>query len=74
MHNDNKIRARVFISCGRNKDIPEVEGAAQKIQEVEVAAQIFGRTEKMGFEPYVAVEEQTLKDIKENVFAKIAES
>ncbi len=62
--NDNKIRARVFISCGQNQDA----------QEKEVADQIFRRIEKMGFEPYVAIEEQTLKGIKDNVFAKIEES
>jgi hypothetical protein len=60
----DKIRARVFISCGQNRHT----------QEAEVANQILRRIESMGFEPYVATEEQTLKGIKENVFAKIEES
>jgi hypothetical protein len=63
-NHDNTIKARVFISCGQNKDTGETD----------VANQILRRMEKMGFEPYVATEEQSLKGIKENVFAKIEES
>lgn len=58
------LKARVFISCGQQKGAGEVE-VAHKIRE---------KVEKMGFEPYIAVEEQTLKGVKENIFRKLSES
>lgn len=57
-------RARVFISCGQRKDT----------EEIRLAKDIAVSLKDMGFEPYVAVEEQTLKGLKENVFARLAES
>jgi len=39
-------RARVFISCGQNK----------KTNEVMIAGQIREKLEKLGFDPYIAVE------------------
>jgi hypothetical protein len=57
-------RARVFISCGQNKDSNEVA----------IAQQIVARLEKLGFDPYIAVQEQTLRGLKENIFGQLARS
>jgi len=56
--------ARVFISCGQQKGTGEVE----------IAKKIAEKLEKLGFEPYIAVEEQTLKGVKENIFRRLSES
>jgi len=61
---ENNTRARVFISCGQQKDTNEIE----------VVREIAEKLEKMGFEPYIAVEEQTLKGVKENLFRRLSES
>lgn len=58
------LQARVFISCGQQKGTDEVE----------IAHKIVEKLEKMGFEPYIAVEEQTLKGMKENIFRRLSES
>jgi hypothetical protein len=58
------IRSRVFISCGQQKGTDEVE----------IAQEIAQKLEKEGFEPYIAVEEQTLKGLKENIFRILSES
>lgn len=58
------LQARVFISCGQQKGTDEVE----------IAHKIAEKLEKMGFEPYIAVEEQTLKGVKENIFQRLSES
>lgn len=57
-------RARVFISCGQNKETNEAM----------IAGQIRERLEKLGFEPYIAVEEQTLRGLKENIFHQLSSS
>jgi hypothetical protein len=57
-------RARVFISCGQSKGTDE---------EVTASA-IAGRLERLGFDPYVAVQEQTLSGLKENIFEQLAKS
>src|SRR6266566_4900583 len=58
------LRARVFISCGQSKHSDEVE-TAQKISR---------RLQELGFDPYIAVEEQTLRGLKENIFSQIENS
>lgn len=58
------LQARVFISCGQQKGTDEVE----------IARKIHEKLEKMDFEPYIAVEEQTLKGVKENIFRRLSES
>lgn len=60
----NNLRARVFISCGQQKGTDEVE----------IARRVFEKLEKMGFEPYIAVEEFSLKGVKENIFQRLSES
>jgi hypothetical protein len=57
-------RARVFISCGQ----------ARETQEAQVAHAIAEKLRARGFEPYVAVEEQTLRGLKENLFRQIENS
>ena len=62
--NENKNRsrpARVFISCGQTKDSDELD-TAQKIRD---------RLQALGFDPYIAVEEQTLSGLKENIFRQL---
>jgi hypothetical protein len=57
-------RARVFISCGQSKESDEVQ----------VAAGIAARLEKLGFDPYIAVAEQTLRGLRENIFEQLRTS
>ena len=61
---EKESRARVFISCWQQ------EGS----DEAELARQIAEKLENMGFEPYMATEEQTLKGLKENIFQRLSES
>ncbi|MGB2728250.1 MAG: hypothetical protein WBD09_07210 [Halobacteriota archaeon] len=58
------LKARVFISCGQQKGTDEVE----------IAQEIAEKLEKIGFAPYIAVEEQSLKGVKENIFRMLSES
>jgi hypothetical protein len=60
---DNKTR--IFVSCGQKRDSDN---------EIQIARQIFRKLADMGFEPYLALEEQTLMGIKENIFSKLEES
>jgi len=60
----NSLRARVFISCGQQKGTDEVN----------IAHKIAEKLENMGFEPYIAVEERTLKGVKENILQRLSES
>jgi hypothetical protein len=62
--NQRSRRARVFISCGQTKDSDELE-TAHKIRE---------RLKELGFDPYIAVEEQTLRGLKENIFPQLQDS
>lgn len=55
------LRARVFISCGQSS----VTG------EAEIAGKIHDQLSELGFEPYVAVDEQTLRGIQENIFDRL---
>jgi hypothetical protein len=61
---ESNIRARVFISCGQQKESNEVK----------IARDIAKKLDGMGFEPYIAVVEQTLKGVKENIFRRLSES
>lgn len=58
------LRSRVFISCGQRKET----------EENEIASRIKTELEQMGFDPYVAVQESTLKGVKENLFHQLANS
>lgn len=59
-------KARIFISCGQRKDTDEVA----------IANQIADKLEKeLGFEsPYIAVQEQRLEGVKENIFRRLSNS
>jgi hypothetical protein len=59
-----KLGARVFISCGQAKETDE------RI----VAHRISERLKAEGYEPYVAVEEQTLAGLTENIFGWLRKS
>jgi hypothetical protein len=58
------MRARVFISCGQNKETDELA----------TAKAIEARLKALGFDPYIAVEEQTLLGLTENIFARLRTS
>ena len=58
------MRARVFISCGQTR------GSDEEI----IANEISKRLHGLSFEPYVAVAEQTLLGLKENIFAHLRTS
>ena len=57
-------RARVFISCGQQKDTGEAK----------IAQEIHDMLSAKGYDPYVAVKEQTLSGLKENIFARLSDS
>ncbi len=61
---EERRRARVFISCGQTKDSGELE----------TAHQIRDRLKELGFDPYIAVDEQTLSGLKENIFRQLQNS
>jgi hypothetical protein len=61
---DGRVHARVFISCGQQKDTDEAR----------IAEKIGDLLYRMGFDPYIAVQEQTLRGIKENIFRRLEES
>lgn len=58
------LRAKVFISCGQSKDTDEAD----------VAHRIGERLEAEGFKPYIAVEQQSLRGLKENIFQELSSS
>jgi hypothetical protein len=58
---NDQIRARVFISCGQSKQSDEVQ----------IAEAISNRIRQLGFDPYIAVAEQSLRGLKENIFAQL---
>lgn len=58
------MRAKVFISCGQNRNSNEVE-TAHRIAE---------RLTVLGFDHYIAIEEQSLRGLKENIFAQLESS
>jgi len=58
----NYLKPRVFISCGQRKNSPEA-GIAEKVRD---------KLRKMGYEPYLAIEEQSLKGLNENIFKNLS--
>lgn len=59
-----ELKARVFISCGQTRGSEE-ENIAHKVSE---------RLDKLGYDSYIAVEEQTLRGVKENIFHQLETS
>lgn len=58
---NEKLKAKVFISCGQARDT----------EEVKIAHEIKNRLIELGYDPYIAVEEQTLRGVKENIFSQL---
>jgi len=61
---ESDSRARVFISCGQRRDSDEPS----------IAARVRNALEELGYNTYVATEEQTLRGVKENIFRQIETS
>lgn len=57
-------KAKIFISCGQRK----------KADELQTAREIGKRLNEMGFEYYIALEEQTLRGVKDNIFRQLESS
>jgi hypothetical protein len=58
------MKARVFISCGQNKDSDEPQ----------IADSVAKVLTDLGFDPYIAVRERTLRGVIQNIFRRLAES
>jgi hypothetical protein len=58
------VSARVFISCGQTRGS----------EEEQIAGAIAGRLKKLGFDTYIAVAEQSLRGLIENIFAQLRTS
>ncbi len=58
------MRARVFLSCGQSAEAGEVE----------IATAIAQRLEALGFDTYIAVQEQSLRGLVENIYSRLRES
>lgn len=58
-------KAKVFISCGQRRDSGEVDIAKRIAEKLE---------EDLGFQTYIAVQEQSLNGVKENIFRQIETS
>lgn len=61
---DEQPRAQVFISCGQRRNSDEVE----------IAHRIGERLTELGYEPYIAVEEQSLLGVRENLLGQLERS
>jgi hypothetical protein len=57
-------RSRVFISCGQ----------AENTDERRIADEIARKLEELGFDPFVAFRVQSLRGLKENIFAQLSVS
>jgi len=62
--NKEELRARVFISCGQSKGFDE-RATANAIAE---------RLKALGFEPFIATEQQTLNGIRDYIFERLSNS
>jgi hypothetical protein len=60
----NDTCARVFISCGQRGELSELD----------VAEAVAARLREAGYSPYVAVDHQSLRSIRENVFPQLTDS
>lgn len=58
------MKARVFLSCGQNK----------RSEEPAIAEKIAQRIFDLGFDCYMAVTEQSLRGLRENIFAQLESS
>ncbi|MEE9458739.1 MAG: hypothetical protein V3V84_03130, partial [Candidatus Bathyarchaeia archaeon] len=72
------LKARVFISCGQRKKAKLTTMTNENVNlmtpEFEIAEQISCKLTKLGFEPYIALEQQKLQGVKEAIFEKLRNS
>lgn len=72
------LKARVFISGGQRKKANLVKIGKENVglitPEFEIAQEISKELEKLGFEPYVALEQQELQGVKEAIFKQLRDS
>jgi len=61
---DTDRRARVFVSCDQKRGTDQVE----------VARELADSLRDLGFDPYVAIQEQTLRGVTENIFKQLESS
>jgi hypothetical protein len=68
-------KARVFMSCGQRSqsDLEAVthENLSLATPELTIAKRIFDKLWKLGYEPYLALEQQTLQGVKEGIFENL---
>src|SRR5438874_9303687 len=64
MADPTQRRALVFISCGQRKESDE-PAIAQRIAE---------RLEELGFDTYIAVQRQSLRSLRENIFEHLRDA
>ena len=57
-------KTKIFISCGQKKDSVERN----------IAKQIEDRLINLGFDTYLALEQHTLRGLKENIFKHLMDS
>lgn len=57
-------KTKIFISCGQTKDSVEAD----------IAKQIEAKLINLGFDTYLAIEQHTLKGLKENIFKHLVDS
>lgn len=58
------LKAKIFISCGQRKETIE-ETTAKQIKKM---------LDDLGYDAYLAIEEQTLKGLRENIFKQLDDS
>lgn len=72
------VKARVFISCGQRKTatLSKVtrENCSLFTPEFEIAQEISDELTNLGYDPYVALEQQKLEGVKEAIFQRLQES
>lgn len=69
------LKARVFISCGQRKETRLSRVTKENVNlmtpEFEIAKQISDELTKLGYAPYVALEQQRLEGVKEAIFERL---
>ena len=72
------LEARVFISCGQRKkaNLKKIskENVNMMTPEFQIAQQISKELKKLGFKPYIALEQQELEGVKEAIFKELRNS
>jgi hypothetical protein len=58
-----RLKSKVFISCGQNSDNEKI-----------IAIEIDKRINSLGYETYLAIEQHSLKGLKENIFNNLIDS